>query len=95
MVSSLKTIDYREAKQTELPAAKTERRMMETIDKLYLELSQVSKAVTEKELTLQSALAEKERELAELREKYEVFAPVCRKCGDPLTTDELICENCR
>lgn len=36
-----------------------------------------------------------ESKLEELREKYAVFDPVCRKCGDPLTTDELICENCR
>ena len=25
----------------------------------------------------------------------QVFDPVCRKCGDPLTTEELICEKCR
>ena len=24
-----------------------------------------------------------------------IFDPVCRKCGDPLTTDELMCNNCR
>ena len=24
-----------------------------------------------------------------------IFDPVCRKCGDPLTTCELVCENCR
>ena len=53
--------------------------------------TEIAKALADTE----AALAEKERELAELREKYEVFAPVCRKCGDPLTTDELICENCR
>jgi len=25
----------------------------------------------------------------------EIFDPVCRKCGNPLTTEELICCNCR
>lgn len=24
-----------------------------------------------------------------------IFDPVCRKCGDPLTTEEFICDNCR
>ena len=24
-----------------------------------------------------------------------IFDPVCRKCGDVLTTCELVCENCR
>ena len=24
-----------------------------------------------------------------------IFDPVCRKCGDPLTTEELICDACR
>lgn len=24
-----------------------------------------------------------------------IFDPVCHNCGDPLTTEELICDNCR
>ena len=28
-------------------------------------------------------------------EANAIFDPVCRKCGDVLTTCELVCENCR
>jgi len=29
------------------------------------------------------------------RSQQAVFDPVCRICGDPLTTSELICSDCR
>jgi hypothetical protein len=32
----------------------------------------------------------------QLRKNLDVmYDPVCRKCGDPLTTEELICDGCR
>ena len=30
-----------------------------------------------------------------LQQKDDRYDPVCRRCGDPLTTDELICLNCK
>lgn len=30
-----------------------------------------------------------------LRNLYGRYDPVCRKCGDPLTTEEEICDTCR
>lgn len=35
------------------------------------------------------------KELEDLHKKYEIFDPVCRECGDPLITEELICDECR
>lgn len=38
----------------------------------------------------------KERDMNQnpLKSIYEKYDPVCRKCGDPLTTEELICGDC-
>lgn len=32
---------------------------------------------------------------AQPEDSADRFDPVCRKCGDPLTTEELICDDCR